>query len=371
MLLRGDVRRWLGLILVVTLALAGWSIGGALLRPGTDSVAARLAEWARDHGMSRLVTFAENQQYQRNRPKVGGTLSPEQQAALRDGAAPQPTVSLPAAVQPLVTPALPGEGEWQSLVKVNNQPVVMKALVRPDPAHTSYLAYVAWLSTKHLRFVLQPGTQEPGRGPWSLPTSIPQGQRRGLAATFNGGFRLQDALVDTFGGYYADGRAVGQLRDGFAAEIFHRDGSMTIGQWGRDASLGDTNIVAVRENLHLLVDNGQVSPSVTDGSGRIWGRTVKSAYYVWRSGVGVTANGNIIFALGPTLSVRSIAEVLQRAGAVRAMELDINPSWVSFMSYDPAADPNNPTPVKLTEFQRPADRYYQLSSRDFVAAYLK
>src|SRR5690349_11802591 len=43
------------------------SIGSALTAPGTDSVAARLAEWARGHGLSGLVTWAENQQYQHHK----------------------------------------------------------------------------------------------------------------------------------------------------------------------------------------------------------------------------------------------------------------------------------------------------------------
>jgi hypothetical protein len=75
--------------------------------------------------------------------------------------------------------------------------------------------------------------------------------------------------------------------------------------------------------------------------------------------------------MGPTLSVETLAILLQRAGAVRAMELDINPAWVSFMSYNPLPNPNNPAPVKLDNFNQPADRYYQPCSRDFVAAYAR
>jgi len=87
-----------------------------------------------------------------------------------------------------------------------------------------------------------------------------------------------------------------------------------------------------------------------------------------RSGVGVTASGDIVYAMGPALSVQSLATILQRAGAVRAMELDINPVWVSFMTYTAHGDAA-PTPVKLTGFSRPADRYFHPSTRDFVAVY--
>ena len=243
-------------------------------------------------------------------------------------------------------------------------------MLRPDPAHTSYLAQVAWLSGD-LRYVLHPGSLEPGHGPWSQPDTIPAGSRTGLVATWNGGFKLQDSLAGRYGGYYADGRAIGQLPNGYAAEIFRRDGTMTIGVWGRDAVAGDPTVVAVRENLHLLVDNGQIQTSINDGSGLAWGYTIRNAYYVWRSGIGVTADGNIVYAMGPALSVQTLADILRRAGAVRALELDINPDWVSFMSYQVISDPANPVPIKLTNFGRPADRYYQPSSRDFVAVYAR
>jgi hypothetical protein len=114
-----------------------------------------------------------------------------------------------------------------------------------------------------------------------------------------------------------------------------------------------------------------VQADAQDGSGQTWGYTIRNAYYVWRSGVGVTATGDIVYAMGPTLSVQTLAEILRRAGAVRAMELDINPDWVSFMSYPAGGNPANPAPVKLMGFTRPANRYYGQSSRDFVAVYTR
>lgn len=77
------------------------------------------------------------------------------------------------------------------------------------------------------------------------------------------------------------------------------------------------------------------------------GRHRRHRYFVWRSGVGITADGNIVYAMGPALSVRTLAELLHRAGAVRAMELDINTEWVSFMTYDSIRDPINPPATKL------------------------
>ncbi|MFJ9371621.1 hypothetical protein ACIRRA_45570 [Nocardia sp. NPDC101769] len=45
--------------------------------------------------------------------------------------------------------------------------------------------------------------------------------------------------------------------------------------------------------------------------------------------------------------MRTFAELLHRAGAVRAMELDINTGSVSFMTYDSIRDPINPPATTL------------------------
>ena len=58
--------------------------------------------------------------------------------------------------------------------------------------------------------------------------------------------------------------------------------------------------------------------------------------YVWRSGVGITADGALVYVGGPGLNITDLADLLVRAGAVRAMELDINTDWVNFSAYRPA-----------------------------------
>jgi hypothetical protein len=71
-------RRWrrLRLVMLVVTVLAGTVVGasvvGALRAPGTDSAAARLAEWGRDHGFDGLITWLEKQQYDHTPPPTGG-----------------------------------------------------------------------------------------------------------------------------------------------------------------------------------------------------------------------------------------------------------------------------------------------------------
>ena len=65
------------------------------------------------------------------------------------------------------------------------------------------------------------------------------------------------------------------------------------------------------------------------------------AVYVWRSGLGITADGALVYVGGPSLNIADLANLLVRAGAVRAIELDINTDWVNYSTYQP------PTPTGL------------------------
>ena len=119
------------------------------------------------------------------------------------------------------------------------------------------------------------------------------------------------------------------------------------------------------------MQNGQVSSSVNYNVESSWGATLGGGYYVWRSAIGITADNRVIFVYGPALDVQELADLLQRAGAVTGMELDINPEWTNFMYYLPD-QPANPTPVSLLPNQQePADRYYSPNSRDFTAVFAK
>ncbi|NUP40499.1 MAG: phosphodiester glycosidase family protein, partial [Streptomyces sp.] len=353
----------------------GWSVGEALTYPGKDSTSARLAEWARDHELGFVVDKLEDVQYAMDPPKVGGTLPAAALARMKatQGAVPTPAhlpahplVPLHAPMRPPVSPALPGEGVYRPLATApGGRPIVQGTYVRPDGEHTSYEAAVAWISGTYARFQLHPGFREPG-GTFDVPPTIPEGRRTGLVATWNGGFRVTDG--GSRGGFYLDGRTAGDLRDGAASEVFYRDGSIRIGVWGRDVRM-TPEVVGVRQCLELMVDDGRVVPDIGDDSK--WGVSDQSRMFVPRSGVGVTAQGDVVMVVGQALSARTLAELMQRAGAVRAMPLDMNRAWPSFMSYDGARNPSNPTPTNILDFEDPPDRYYTQATRDFVAVYAR
>jgi hypothetical protein len=136
--------------------------------------------------------------------------------------------------------------------------------------------------------------------------------------------------------------------------------------WSGGSEVGP-NIIYARQNLPLIVDHGQPNPNLSDGPE--WGATLGNAIRVWRSGVGIDRHHNLIYAAAPEQTVGSLAAVLIHAGAVRAMELDINSYWTSLITYrfpgaHGAAD-------LLASMTRPASRYLTTDDRDFFGVYVK
>ncbi|SDB92643.1 Predicted protein [Raineyella antarctica] len=354
-------RRWLAVPALLVASVVLWtavSLGQALDAPGTDSTAARIAEWGRDHHMSGLITLLEQWQYKLNPPKTGGAPT---QGDLQVGAAGavRTETRRPAAVPSQAGPALPGEGQWRPLYSYQGHTAALVTSLRPDGVHTSYVVHAVWLDPRLNSFVLHPGSKEPG------PVAHESSQLTGKAAStvlasFNSGFKMDDAQ----GGYWQDGHAVAPLRAGAASMVLGNDGSLKVESWpGGQPGAG---VAAVRQNLTLLVDKGKVAPAVSDPSSKVWGKTVGNASAVWRSGVGTRADGSTVVVLGPSLTVTALAQILRDTGAVEAMQLDINKDWTSFITY--THDHSGTTPTKLTsdEFAA-ANRYLQPSSRDFVA----
>jgi hypothetical protein len=163
------------------------------------------------------------------------------------------------------------------------------------------------------------------------------------------------------------------LRDGAASLVILQDGTVNVGVWGRDFAM-DPNIKTVRQNLDLMIDGGQEVPGLDSDTNDKWGATLGNKVFVWRSAVGVDAQGGLIFVGGNGLNAKTLGDVLVRAGAVRAMELDINSQWVTYYTYDQVY-PYDPTAVQghklLPDMQRPDDRYLQPGERDFFAMFAR
>jgi phosphodiester glycosidase len=362
-----------GVVLAVTLVWLTISLGGALTNPALgSSMSARFAEWFREHGGASVVNWAENEWYSHHQPKVGGalpkgTIHAPKTVVTQPAAVAVAHLPPPAPIVPVVSPPLSGEGQWSPAGRlVDGLPAVYETELRPSAIHTSYVVGVAWMDTELLRATLYSGSQIPGGGPYTHTAPISPTDASTLVAAFNAGFLMSDAN----GGYYTDGKTIVPLRVGAASFVVYRNGTSTVGQWGRDVTMSP-DIVSVRQNLDLLVDNGQAVPAAYDQNASQWGATLGGALYVWRSALGVTADGALVYIGGPGLDITDLATLLVRAGAVRGMELDINTDWVNFSSYQPdkpngLASATNGTEL-LAGMTGTPGRYFQpWWARDFI-----
>ncbi len=362
-------------LVLVLLTPVWWSVGSALGNPSMGTSApARLAEWFRMHGGRSVVMWAENVWYSHHPPPVGGRppkgAIPVRTRAAGTHAAPAaqvpPHLAPPAPLQPIASPAVPGEGQWRPAGRlVDGIPAVYETDLRPDTVHTSVVTAVAWMDTKLLGATLYSGSSIPGGGPYRFTAPIQPQAANTLVASFNSGFLMRDAD----GGYYTEGKTIVPLRQGAASFVIYSDGTATIGEWGRDVSM-TPKVVAVRQNVSLLVDGGQPVPGLNANATTKWGFTLANQVYVWRSGIGETATGALVYVAGPDLNITDLAAVLVRAGAVRAMELDINTDWVDFATFAPATATGPATPANgtnlLSNMVGTPERYFETwGSRDF------
>jgi hypothetical protein len=255
-----------------------------------------------------------------------------------------------------------GDGAWQAASWLaNGTPVEYTTLLHPGAATSP--AAMTWLDTAHVRLALYAGTTSPS-GYFTAQGYVAPALVPSLVATFNSGFQLPASR----GGWYADGRAAVPLRAGAASLVISRDGSATVGMWGRDVSL-TADVVSVRQNLELLVDVG-VPASDLAGSDVLyrWGYTLGGGVAVWRSAIGIDAAGHLLYLAGPGLTPTSLASILVAAGAVRAMELDINPMWVTWDTF--ATGLGGRYITKLLSGMSPGPTHYlSPETRDFFAVF--
>jgi hypothetical protein len=56
------------------------------------------------------------------------------------------------------------------------------------------------------------------------------------------------------------------------------------------------DVVAVRQNLSLIADGSRPVANLAHSSTATWGATVGNKTLVWRSGVGITSSGALVYA---------------------------------------------------------------------------
>lgn len=363
------------LAVLVLFSSVAWSFGSALTQTGGGSFGVRTVEWVRGHGGASVVRAAENFWYTHHKPPVGGkppagAITFGKSSKISTVASGPAHLQPPKNISPYVLPSLAGEGVWQPQGRtVDGLSGLYVTTLRPSAVYSSVVAGVAWMDPNLLSFTLFAGGQVPGQTPWHEMAPFTTPQEQSLVAAFNAGFRMQDAQ----GGWYSEGRMAYPLVNGAASFVVYKNGTANVVQWGRDQTL-TPDVSSVRQNLSLIVDNGKLNPLVDSNNYQAWGATVGNAVMVWRSGVGVTKNGAIIYVAGAAMTVSELANLMIRAGSVRAMEMDINSAWTNFFYFNPPAGglalPSNGSKL-LYDMDRPPQRYFEGTARDFIGVFAR
>jgi hypothetical protein len=222
------------------------------------------------------------------------------------------------------------------------------------------------MDTKLLHANLYSGSWIPGGGPYPRTAPVLPSAARTLVAAFNAGFLMNNAN----GGYFTNGKEELPLRTGAASFVTYKDGTSNIISWSTGTKV-PSDVTSVRQNLDLLVQNGHQASGLSASDTSKWGATLGNAVYVWRSGLGITADGALVYVAGPGLNITDLANLLVRAGAVRAMELDINTDWVNFATYSPSSPTGLASPANgsllLSGMTGTTGRYFaSWWTRDFI-----
>jgi hypothetical protein len=348
-----------------------------MVRPSSMQFGARSTEWIRTlPGGNWIVDETEHAYYSLKAPKPGGpqlTALPAVGLGGPSTARSRPTTTSKAATQAAVWPLpikpvfarpLPGEGIWKTTgPPVDGGPAVLVTTFRPETNYPQIVAYVAWFDHTRTALAYYPGRYEPPNAAVRGPMMVPIDQRSRLLATFNAGFIYSDGT----NGSTDNGLVNEPLTDGNATLIGYRNGQIAIVKWSGGPNPGPS-VAWSRQSLAPIVWNGKLNPALnTNPDSPQWGYTLGNAVRVWRTGIGVDRRGNLIYVVANDQTVITLAQTLLQAGAVNAMEFDINPEWHSLITYTHQAG-LVPTMVEPQPMQ-PPDRYLVPDDRDFFAVY--
>jgi hypothetical protein len=234
---------------------------------------------------------------------------------------------------PRAVAAVAPTASWQPVVTVGGSPAAWIA----QRGGVTLLRFDGRLTELHLHA----GSAYPGGTGWIYGDQIAPSEIHHLIAGFNGGFKFNVAG----NGFMEGGRTAVPLSAGLGSIVTYANGTTAVGAWGSGVPAKNEPVLSVRQNLRLLVDHGTLAGTATRCPVTCWGNTIGGRPTTARSGLGMTANGDLVWAAGERLTPAALGHALVGAGAVNAVQLDINPFWVAGYLY--AHHPAGPvaTPV--------------------------
>jgi hypothetical protein len=252
----------------------------------------------------------------------------------------------PPPMKTTVSPPLPGEGQWIALDKdpfITRAPggaaaAFVTSFVRPSVQRQDVRVYVTLWDPRQIALHMEAGSVEPvgasgEHGPGLVPRR-PEVMKR-LVAAFNGGFQPVHGEygIETDGFEYLPPKP-------YAATVVElRDGSNAFGAWpapGQEADI-PSDIVAFRQNLTAIVQNGKFNPW-----GRYWWGGTPPGWpdqiHSTRSAICLTNEGFIGYFYSPSIAADDLAQGMLDARCTFGIHLDMNPGHAGFEFYNVASD---------------------------------
>jgi hypothetical protein len=267
----------------------------------------------------------------------------------------------------------PQEGEWalpkHAAAETKGAPAFYTTYVRPDEERPYAKVLLVVMDMQALELGMEAGVEDP------KPLTGPPGNGRlprdptvykRVAAAFNGGFKTEHGHY----GMVLNHRVLLPPVPGAATLVALADGRVAMGSWGAGVKVGglkdiaDDSIVSLRQNLDPLVAGDVVNPSGRN----LWGYTRDgTGMQTERSGVCVTASGNLIYAWGDDLNGTTLGKALKMAGCAYAMHLDMNPhhTGLVFTNINEFKGKNYKSELLTPKMGISPDRFLEYAPKDF------
>lgn len=244
----------------------------------------------------------------------------------------------PPPLKPLLSPALPSEGEWIDLGRdvlsggqEPGQGALVFTFIRVDPKRTYNQVSIALWDPTRVELHIVSGTEEPqstlGRQGTGLIPRDPKVLEHLLGA-FNGAFQ---AVHGEFG--MMEEKVVLLPPKPFAATVAtFADGSTGFGTWPAEAAPIPADMIGFRQNMTPLVAESRANPYSRHWWGGVpegWTQETRTV----RSALCLTENNHIAYLYSPSIDPDRLASAMLRLGCTYGLHLDMNAGHAGFELY--------------------------------------
>jgi hypothetical protein len=234
----------------------------------------------------------------------------------------------PPPLEAWVTPALPGEGKWNSKAEdpfvrqhPGLPPTFITTFIRGDRRRKVTRVYIALWDPRLVQLDTMAGVAEPksatgATGPGKIPRE-PKVLSR-VAAGMNAGFQ---ALHGEYG-MMSDGVIYLPPKPYGATVAKLRDGSIAFGTWPKNPAVPG-EILSYRQNMTVLVQDQKFNPYKRTW----WGGTPpgwEDKTHTTRTGICLTKEGFVGYFYGADLSPKALAQGMIQARCSYGIALDMN-----------------------------------------------